>query len=309
MSKAESASYKKIYIKLPGQYIEIVSNCLFTIGEREELLLQAYVPGSSFTNDEQTQSVATIRNRASANEKSLIVDGEIILIQDDWSKLLPLYLFHLIYSVAHKKWLTKNLFAVHSACVGSVGNYDLIVGHSGSGKTTVALNLLRNSDLKLFSGNKTLVTLAGGKLRGVAGTATVTCKDNDYNRHKDLLLHNTNFVNRSAARLKNEFYSYENDVLIRKIYLIRLNDGVEETIEMAEGEAVIFLYPYFLDYVNSDILFPFSNGIFDGTDTFSCLKSSLLKSLGESIASIKVYSVSGSLDYISKTILEGHDSE
>jgi hypothetical protein len=294
---------KIIYIICPLNYIiKVESESEFLFNEKEIQLLQAYVPGVIISKMRRSVEFTIIYYK-SKRPKVYYLKKKII-IYDDWSILLPIYFFHLIYGICHKYWIGNNYYTTHSACIGK-NNFSLLVGHSGSGKTTLLLNLLKNYNLKLFSSNKTLLNFKKDNLTAIAGTKTITLrKKNDQKKWQPILNSKTEFVDRFAFMASKKYYTPKTSVPIKQIYLIKLNNYIKEFYQLDPRESLISLYPFFLDYVNSDAILFNGKSIFNGAIFGMEVKLKLLKNLSKIANKLNVNIISGPLDFISKKIVK-----
>ncbi|NCU39852.1 hypothetical protein EOL99_03095 [Candidatus Falkowbacteria bacterium] len=296
-----------LYLSLPSNFvISIILKGGVSFREREELLLRAYVPGIKITGIVRKNIInnpdLTINYCPSKGQK-FSYDDNYIIIHDDWSKEIPVYFFHLIYSISHHVLLKKGYYTIHSACVGKENQWSLLLGHTGVGKTTVMLDLLYNYRFKMFSSNKTIVRFKKNfYLEAIAGTATITCKDSDRGKLKSVVGQTANFVSRFACNLPNKYFASKNKVKIGRVYFVKLNPSVEECVSLNNFESMVSLYPFFLDYINSGTILFSGKDFYDGAPITTEIKKKILSSLKISLISLDVYSLNGSLDFISKTI-------
>jgi|CXWL01.1.fsa_nt_gi hypothetical protein len=297
---------EKIFIKASEICIELIFDSTVPFGEREELLLNAYIPGVSVSTISPSSTIKLFYY-FNKEKKSLQIEEGGILIRDDWSRVVPIYFFHLIHSIALKQWHTKHLFSVHSASFGNEDELSLIIGYSGSGKTTTALNLLKEKGIKLFSSNKTLVTFERNNLIGLAGTRTITCKMKDFDKYESLAHNPVIFGNRTAFKIQKENWLISKKIRVKNIFLIQLNDYLDEFFKLDKFESLVHLLPFFLDYNNSDIILFSGTQLFDGTVNPSIVKPNLLVSLNETLPEINIYVVSGSLEHVIKKITNLHE--
>ena len=278
--------------------------------EREYLLLRAYVPGIEIMEITQKNNInnpGLIISYYPSKYQKILYDDNNVIIYDDWSKEIPVYFFHLIYSISHDVLLKNGFYTVYSACVGKKDQWSLLLGHTGAGKTTVMLNLLYNYRFKMFSSNKTILKFKKVfGLEAIEGTTTVTCKNSDYTKLK-IIDNSTNFVNRIAYRLPDRYSISKNKVKISRIYFIKLNPGVEECVKLNNFESIVSLCPLFLDYINSDTILFNGKDLYSGISVDTQLKKKILFSLKKSIIHIDVYSLNGSLDFISNTIKKHYE--
>jgi len=197
---------------------------------------------------------------------------------------------HYLYGLVRLDLLKKELFPVHAACVGRDGRYALLVGHSGDGKTSVAMTLVEKSGWKMFSGNKTVVDLSGqGGIEAVGGTRVVTARRADDGR--------------SAVRLEPDRYESSPRVVIAAVFRIRLSDGFERTARLSELSALHALYPFFLDAVNADVVLDGGNRVLSGEPPVGT-REKLARGLAAALSRIPAYEVTGSAAFVASKITE-----
>ncbi len=283
----------ELQFSLPRNFIgRFSSDKDIEIGQKELLLLEAYVPGIEFVSGSQRFDV-TVWHKED-NDQKMVFDGCNITLYGEWNRELSPDVYHLISGVARQHYLRNNLFPVHAACIG-LDDLVLITGHSGSGKTIVSLDLLQKASQKMYSGNKTVVDLAeNGTLKAIAGTKTMTLRTSDLKRQ----VRGIEYGDRTAFRLDDTQYAEAGK--ISSIFLVRLNDGVQDWRELSSTSALHTLYPYFLDTVNADVVI--GKDLFDGS-TPPETKEYLVRGLGEVLQNVPVYSATGSLSFIVDRIM------
>jgi hypothetical protein len=206
----------------------------------------------------------------------------------DISGLPPADVPHYLYGLVRLELLKKGLFPVHAACVGGGGRYGLIAGHSGDGKTTVAMKLVADGGCMLFSGNKTVVDLSKpGKIIAVGGTRTVTTKDATGLR--------------KSFRLEEGQYETSSRVEISAIFRIRLNDGHDRAALMPELSALHALYPFFLDAVNADVILDGGGRVLSGEPPAGT-RERLARGLAAALKAVPAYEVTGSSAFVASEI-------
>ncbi|MBY0358494.1 MAG: hypothetical protein K2W82_10880 [Candidatus Obscuribacterales bacterium] len=295
---------------LPGDISVQVEVPVAVFDNKEaRLLAGAYLPGVSFP-------AGTVRGSPVLNvafreaEPYGIEQGRYsVVVNHKWhgdGSLLDL--IHLLHSAARLVWLKDGLYPVHSACVGDPekNSYVLVVGHSGSGKTSTALELA-NRGLKIFSANKTLVQVSpAGTMIGMGGTRTITTNAHDVERHGEAAADNVAYKHRSAFLLDNSKYAPEGRfAAIHKIALVRLNDGAKNCSTLETESALHRLYPFFLDTVNADTILCGGSAVFTGELPALC-QPNLIHNLKCALANIPVLSVTGSMDFVAATLKEQH---
>ncbi len=292
-----------LFFSIPGNLtMKVTSDNNLSFGDSEYLLLKAYVPGITLLNLEPDHIDLTVEHIES-EEKRLVREESRIHIFDTWNGMFPDDLYHLIYGIVRVEFLKRSLFPVHGACVDIHGQI-LIIGHSGSGKTSVVLKLVESGKAKIFSGNKTVVKFdQAQELISVAGTETITIKNSEKGKFTHLEIRNpVELWNRLAFTLDRDSYSAETKP-VRAIVLVRLNDAVEENKKLSELSALHSLYPYFLDVVNADIVMGGTEDVFVGTPPKGVEKY-LVSHLKNVLNNLPVHSMAGSASFISSEILK-----
>ena len=285
------------YLSFPGDIlVNIKSSESIVFDDITRVLMGAYLPGAKFIENIPRMADIEFEYKQSDSQE-FIQKGSKILFKDNWETKFPLDFYHLLYSMVRVEWLKRNIFSVHAGCVG-VDDYILIVGHTGVGKTSTILELLKDHDVRMFSGNKTLVSFnTDMSLNVLAGTKTITINKEDFQRHSG----NTNYIkydNRGAFIPDN--YTDEAKP-IRAIAIISLSDGVREKTIVNRLGALHKLYPYFLDTVNSDTI------LFDGKEVFTGTPSSgvqqyLARFLSGLVAKTPIYIIKGDVSFVAGSI-------
>lgn len=197
---------------------------------------------------------------------------------------------HYLYGLARLGLLKKGLFPVHAACVGHDGRYALLVGHSGDGKTTVAMSLVGRGGWKMFSGNKTVVDLsAPGQIVAVGGTKTVTTRQADGGR--------------SVARLDLDRSETAPQVPVVAIFRVRLSDGADRAVRLSALSALHTLYPFFLDVANADVILDGGARVLSGEPPVGT-REKLARELAAALAKVPAYEVTGSAAFVADKITE-----
>lgn len=285
---------KSFKYTLPQGFVgEVRSNQEFEFSKKEEFLLGAYVPGIQLTDSSQEPQSQIIHNEQPAT--SVKVSENLVEINGPWSGKLSPDVYHALGGIARNHYLAQNQFPVHAASVG-LDDLVLLVGHSGSGKTSVSLELADTYGWKFASGNKTVVDF-DGEMNVVAGTKTMTGRVADLRTYDNEVV----YGDRKAFQLGDEQYVESGKV--GSIVLVRLSDGREEWSELEGISELHTLYPYFLDTVNADVIVG-SQAVLDGTPSLDT-RNHLVRRLSESLADVPVYKATGSIDYIAKRIAEG----
>ena len=282
--------------------IKISSDKDIDFSNKAELFLKARVPGIMVLNSEPAQVDLLIEHHESS-EKKLIQEDARCTIYDTWNGVLPDDALYLLYGMIRAHLLKMNLYPVHAICIGNE-EYILVLGHTGVGKTSIALNLLQNKTMKLFSGDKTIVNFSEDGLFAVAGTYTMTIRSCDKDKLVRLgIKDEVTYGERLAFALEEDKYCSEKEVHIKAIVLARLNDHLPELKQETRLGALHKLYPYFLDVVNADIVLSTIDEVFTVNLPMGIQKR-LVRSLKQLLETTPVYSLTGSSDFVSDQILQ-----
>ncbi len=292
-----------LFFLIPHQLsIEVSSDADISFSDSEYLLLRGYVPGIVLL-DTKPEKIDIFVQHTEANDPKIIQQENHIHIFDTWNKKFPIELCHVLYVLTRIQLLKQNLFSVHGACVGTDDGYVLVVGHSGNGKTSVVLELLKNKDTRIFSGNKTVVSFdTNQKLTAVFGTPTITVTKNDKNKLDDLgVVNQVGYWERYACLLGLGNYASTSSVAIKAIVIIRLNDITQELVRVPSADIAHVLYPYFLDVVNADVVV--GDTVIVGTRPIG-IEEYVVSHLHAIAENIPVYSMIGSSSFVSNEILK-----
>ena len=288
--------------KLPGDLTaRVTSEADLAVEEEQRMLVRAYVPGLEIVAKPQENPDIHIHHQESTDQK-LLSEGNRLTVCDAWRNQFSFDIYHLLYSAARVKFLEKGLFSVHSSCVEDEKGHTSIVGHSGSGKTTTALDLVQNHGKKMSSGNKTLIAFdEKATMRVMAGTPTMTIRQSDRERYASVIDRRITYYDRMAFELNPKQCTSSFGGPLRTIVLVRLHDGLSDTKKMSPTSALHALYPYFLDTEEANTVVCGGYGVFTGTPPEG-VPQQLALSLKKALEHVEVYSVAGPLSFVSQTI-------
>jgi hypothetical protein len=138
----------------------------------------------------------------------------------------------------------------------------------------------------------------------IGGTEVITYKSKDLNLdvYSDILAVGTSYVDRKIKKIIPTHVFTGVPKKIDLISLIRLSDFNKVSNYLDPFEALVSLYPYFLDYWNSDALIFDGLELYNGTDFSTKTKQSALLNLRKALSKSRVISISGALEYIAKEI-------
>src|SRR3989338_676088 len=286
-------SHAKSFFLLPGNLTLRFGSESGVLDEKAKILLKAYVPGITELLGSRAEVDIVIEHKEDTRMR--IEEGEnLITLYGSWGDELLADLYHLIYAIVRVRLLKNKLFSVHGACcvLGKEGA-TLLLGHSGSGKTSVALRLAEEHGMQIVAGNKTVVSFDEGVLRAVAGTTTTSVRAVDGEKvGSDSFSYRDRHISDSGSN-----GIFEKSVPIRSVALVRLNDFTEECTELKGSSALHSVFPYFLDTVNANVIF--GDSVFVGTPP-SGTEDFLAKQLLVGLRSIPVFSCIGSASFVAE---------
>lgn len=244
------------------------------------LALQAHVPGLC----ETACRPDTLSLTYNQQQSDILYDGgRHISLGGPWSTERNGDTPHLLYALCRRAWLQQGYGLMHAAALqGPDAGAVLLVGHSGSGKTTISEHACASKAFRLLSGNKTLLRFEGGQARVIAGTPISSVLQEDGTRE---------LVAVPAGSLP---------APTKGVVLIRLNDGACQWQQLMALNALHTLLPMCLDSVNADILAA-GTALFDG-GVSQLGKQKMADGLRESLQRIPVYRAVGSLSHVSEKI-------
>ena len=226
-----------------------------------------------------------------------------ITISDKWNGQFPFEIYHLLYTLVHEKQCEKGLYSVHGACVSDENSAYLLIGHSGAGKSTISLDLIQHHQMKMLSGNKTIVSFdESDHMIASAGTTTMTIRGDQRTQHEKLLGDHSEYYGRIAFELVPELYE-QSIKSVKAIIIVRIASDYEKFFELVEPTTALHtLYSYFMDKINNDAIMFHSTRIV--THKYHPdVPNYLIEHLQKALAHIPVYKANGSLDFISSNIV------
>ncbi len=281
------------------------------------LLTSAFVPGADVSRESYGGDISRRIFIEKATSLGITEKGEKdVIVVDDWNDAMPLHLLvHLLYSIVQREHLARDNYSLHSSCVvnGDIGY--LFIGHSGSGKTTTALEMVRKFDFRWYSGNKTLVEFSELNendtiderplaINAIAGTRPVTLEAD--NAAGESLFQNQTalpFVDRKLMLLKEEHEYTSASVQLGAIILAQVNDGARKFSRLSPSAAAISLFPFFYDYFNMDIHMP-GGKMYNASFVDSDHRNNLKRRLVKICADLPVIQASGSFDFMTEKVGE-----
>lgn len=182
-----------------------------------------------------------------ADHAYLHVQDYHILIKGLWNNSSKQDIPHLAYSLLRQYCVDHEIYPVHSIGI----EHTLFIGHSGQGKTTLALEAIKEN-LSVFSTDRTLLNFAQGELFSRLGTSLLSVRTKninciDYNKTPALIGY--------TGERELCYYRQENQPnLIHSIILFQLTEEPLFIEKISSTSALHQLYPYFLDVIKQDVL-------------------------------------------------------
>lgn len=299
--------YNKQCSMIKPDHLYLVSNLNYLIRlnfpkgflnlDESKYLSGAYLPGVKIVDSPSNNPDFTV-NLVESNSKNLIEAPDSLTLYDSWSGRSTLDQWHLLYSLFRKSYLQSITCPVHASCVG-LEKMVLLVGHTGVGKTTITLRLLNDLGWKIFSGNKTVVDPE--KMTALAGTKTISIRQSDIIKYPKLQNDAVNYSNLTALFLDQSHYDQRLEVPLSAICIVRIDDGNDQSVELTYPGNLHALYSYFLDSVYADTVLCDGQAVYSG-EVSREVKENVSKKLSQSLRSIKVFNLRGSVKYLTEQI-------
>ena len=273
--------------------IELQSNGPIPLSNRDILNLSGHLPGLELTK--LTTDVGIYHQQSEKNDFIFTDSGDSIHLQQYWGKGLHDDIPHLLYGLARKQWLSDYIFPVHAVCIGTAQDgYVLLMGAPGSGKTSVLLESITNTNIKVFSGDKTLIRVSNdNELVAISGTKLITIRKPDVSTWENIKKQSPHyFGDRYVFRLPNDIYSESESVKIKKIFIIGMNNGDLKRYKIDFPSSLHTLFPFFMDKQREDTIIADGKAIYNG-QVSNKIKQKLTFELSESLQLIPTEMVLG----------------
>lgn len=288
---------QSFYLSFPiGYSIKVIGEFAIDLVELG-ILANNYLPGVKIV--EELPEVALTVEYIESELPHLEIEEKTIRIFDQWKGKLSLDIWHMLYSIMRKIWMERGEYPVHAACVGNC----LLVGHTGVGKSTILFKLLNDTDWKVFSGNKTIITIRDNFIEAIAGTKSMSLRDSDSAKYPKLISKKIQYADRMSYLLDDKHLASTSTIPINRVFLIYLNDGVSEAKKIEHPSSMHALYPYVLDAVNADTIMCQGKDLLSG-EVARDVKLKLIDSLSKAIPNVEVYRIVGSPTFITTKIVE-----
>lgn len=170
-----------------------------------------------------------------------------ILIKGLWNHSSKQDIPHLAYSLLRQYCIDHEIYPVHSIGIHNT----LLIGHSGQGKTTLALEAIKEN-LPVFSTDRTLLHFEQDNLISRLGTSLLSVRS----KHVHFIdYHKTPALIGYAGERELCYYKQANHPnIIQSIVLFQITEQSLFVERISATSALHQLYPYFLDVVKQDVL-------------------------------------------------------
>ncbi len=259
----------------------------------DQLLLDAYVP--KLLQEDSCMLTLTLK---SSSCTSLVAHKSHVVLNTPCGDEFPMDGYHLLGAMVRESLLRKGTYSVHSTCID--GN--LILAHSGGGKSSVLLECVQQEMEKVISGNKTLLCLHEGKMRATGGTRTMTIGKEAFDQQVNMPIPDVKvYEDRVAFKLNSELYD-EMPQNIQTIWMVKLTNGPLKYQKMSKMSALHKLFPFFMDRVNASVVLGEGEDVFQPDDKEA--EGKLPNLLFQALKDIQVFEVSGTRQDVAKLIKE-----
>ncbi len=279
-----------IVFNLPdGQQLRLESNMLQLTADNIRQI-QAHIPGltiADVSKDNPTVRLTHVQ-ATDSNEKLILASVRDIQLQAKYATKMPQDLPHLLYGITRRVWLEQQQCPVHAACLEMPdGRFILIVGNTGTGKSSSALKLVLAGHAKLYSGDKTLIKFVDNHMYAIAGTRIMTLRQHDRNRWAQIDDAQGDFVaDRFVFELLPHQYSSAEAGRISAIFVLQPH----APMSLLSGESARHtLFPYFLDMARANVIV--GNTLFDGNISYAAMNG-IRGAMAVSVPQLPVYQLS-----------------
>jgi hypothetical protein len=188
-------------------------------------------------------------------------DGKITLY-GKWSANVKADIPHFLYCIFRNYWVENAQYPVHSIMFKN----SLLIGHSGAGKTTLALEALKQN-LEVQSYDKTVVKFNNKKLLMIAGTNVITIRKKLFEQDSSI------FKDKEVKDIGDRFLIAENTSLnmnkriIEKLYFFSITESELSINKLSSLSSMHELYSFFLDSTKIDVIIDGGKFIYDGCNS------------------------------------------
>lgn len=290
-----------------GIDVNLITDFPLTLTDEDYLFFDAYLPGFEKETIGKGNASSLVIKLHESNVPKIIQNGLNLEWYDKWAGKLNLDFFHAFYGMMRLALIDRRLFPTHAACVGNKDKgFSLLAAYPSNGKTSTVLDLVNRYNVKIFSCDKTVMSLENGALRAVAGTHAVTARYSVFEKYSPSLL-NFQYLNRGGGMLPPEYYEDKPMVPIENISIIRADPAVSEYEDLNPVNASHKLFPFFMDLTNADkIIYAQSGqtkGMVDGNIPLK-IKRELAENLATALKTVNIHLITGSVPFISDCLMK-----
>jgi len=240
---------------------------------KDELLLSLFLPDFfiSLQEEEKLTSFDYCLTCIQSDEKKVFSNfrRDDFLLLDDWISFNKYNFLAFLLSLFQSKLILNSIYILHAAAVQYNDIGLILIGDSGSGKTTSMLELLKiDKGFKIIGNNR--VAIESKETCVIRGGATgISLRKNmDINEYIDIHGGNHMEIHGGRKLFRPEYKSSGEFNKIRKIIFIalRLNPGVEEYSDnLGLENSHLLLYPELLGVKDREVV------LFNGTQAIPLL--------------------------------------
>ena len=168
------------------------------------------------------------------SKKNVICSNNCIEINYPMEELTPASIIFMGYILMEKQRADKSMATIHTACVSKDNNGILLFGRTGSGKTTLALNLCREYEYSLIGNDRNIVGLNKNGVVAYDGTKFIFLRYESIKRNLPDLLHFfpsediDSWLNKTKILPNDIGIAVNSEKSIKKSYILHIDNNQRE---------------------------------------------------------------------------------
>lgn len=242
--------------------------------EIEIYKLQSQIPNIELVKDNFNSLCNIEFDFIENNIHKIVQHNNKIRLYGVWNDNIKTDIPHLLYSILRHYWIENAYYPIHSIMLEN----SLLIGHSGSGKTSLSLEALKQG-IEVYSYDKTLVHFSNQDLKFLAGTNVISVRKEVYEK-ESAIYSLTEPLSIHEGRIVLSANQPGDQPLIKHPYLFFLADTPLSVNKMTIASSLHELYPFFLDTIKTDVIIGNGAAIFNGNNN-SMSKEILLNHLNK----------------------------